>query len=414
MRILVVTNLYPPLDIGGYEQWCQEVAEGLQRKGHVVEVLTSNYRSTPAEADPAHPVSRALHLETDLNYYRMSDFFFKRPRQNMQNRQALQNKAAAFQPDVIFIWGMWSLSNQVAKWAEEMFPGKVAYFISSYWPMDPDPHSQFWRLPVNHRLRAIIKAPLRKWVFRQLRREGYPPTLHFEHAVCCSRFVRQRLIEAGKLPESAGVLYGGCDADSFFSAVERENDKNNSRLQLLYFGRLIQDKGVHTAVEALGILKERGQLDRVDLTILGSGHPEYEETLQNLVKRLGVGSRTFFKEKVAREKIPTELAKFDVYLFTSIWPEPMARSVMEAMAAGLLVIGTEAGGQREMLHHGQNALTFPPEDAVSLADHIGRVLDDPAERLNLARKGQEMVQEKFTLARMVDDIEAFLTRIQPA
>jgi glycosyltransferase involved in cell wall biosynthesis len=84
---------------------------------------------------------------------------------------------------------------------------------------------------------------------------------------------------------------------------------------------------------------------------------------------------------------------------------------MEAMAAGLLVIGTRAGGQKEMLFDGENALTFQEEDAAGLAEGIVRALDDPAMRWRLAQAGQEMVLERFSLDRMVGELEAWLEPI---
>ena len=89
----------------------------------------------------------------------------------------------------------------------------------------------------------------------------------------------------------------------------------------------------------------------------------------------------------------------------------MARTVMEAMAAGLLVIGTQAGGQREMLRDNENALVFEMENPMDLADQLARALDEPHLRLRLARSGQQMILERFTLKRMVDDIESWLRSI---
>lgn len=63
----------------------------------------------------------------------------------------------------------------------------------------------------------------------------------------------------------------------------------------------------------------------------------------------------------------------------------MAHTVMEAMAAVLLVIGTRVGGQSEMMDHGQNSLTFQPEDAFELASLIYNILNDPSLRNRLAR-----------------------------
>ena len=182
-------------------------------------------------------------------------------------------------------------------------------------------------------------------------------------------------------------------------------------LRLVYFGRLIHDKGVHTAIEALRLLKERGLIEQFHLTILGSGHPDYEAKLHQMVKAFDLCSQVEFVRQVPRDEIPQWLGRFDVFLFTSIWPEPMARSVMEAMAAGLLVIGSEVGGQTEMLAHNENALTFQAEDATGLADHLAYALNHPTRRMELAHAGQQMVLERFTLDRMVNDVETYLLDI---
>jgi glycosyltransferase involved in cell wall biosynthesis len=84
----------------------------------------------------------------------------------------------------------------------------------------------------------------------------------------------------------------------------------------------------------------------------------------------------------------------------------MARTVMEAMAAGVLVIGSEVGGQPELLADGSNGLAFRAGDADALADRIARVLEDPSLRQRLAWAGRETVLERFTLERMVMEMEA--------
>ncbi|MEZ4665048.1 MAG: glycosyltransferase family 4 protein, partial [Caldilineaceae bacterium] len=187
--------------------------------------------------------------------------------------------------------------------------------------------------------------------------------------------------------------------------------KKNNVLQMIYFGRLVPDKGVHTAIEALGHLRERQLLQHVKLTILGGGHPDYERKLRELAEEKGVQERIQFARQIPREDIVKVLGRFDVFLFTSIWPEPMARSVMEAMAAGLLVIGTTVGGQGEMLEHGRNGLTYPAENATVLADRIDQALREPALRTQLAQAGQNMVIEKYTLERMIIEIEQFLMSV---
>jgi glycosyltransferase involved in cell wall biosynthesis len=359
-------------------------------------------------------VNRSLYLEADISYYRPTDLFLQHARQQQHNRTALQTELVEFRPDIVMVWGMWNLSQSLAYWAEQWMPGRVAYFISNFWPIDEDPHTAYWRLPTRKPMLAGVKRLLRVAALARLRVDGCPPPLQFEHAVCCSEYVRNALVNASKLPEHAGVIYGGTDPAPFVrhSRVHMNGaDKVNRPLRLLYFGRLIHDKGVHTAIEALGILKRRGLVQDIHLTILGSGHPDYERHLHALVEQEGIGDFVEFVGKVAREEVPERLGCFDVYLFTSIWPEPMARSVMEAMAAGLLVIGTEVGGQVEMLSDGENSLTFTPDNAGELADRIALVAGDPLLRDRLAKAGQKLVLDKFTLERMVDDIEGYLNNM---
>jgi glycosyltransferase involved in cell wall biosynthesis len=274
-----------------------------------------------------------------------------------------------------------------------------------------DPHRKYWALPPNRPVTKHLKGILRTLVESKLTIDNYPPRLVFQHAVCCSKYVRDTLVNSGHLPERAAVLYGGIDPQTFSPSPSSDSKQIGHPLQLLYFGRLVEQKGVASAIEALGILKERGFHTRVALTIVGSGHPGYEAKLKSMVDQLGIGDQVRFCGWVPRDDLPNLLKKFDIYLFTSVWPEPMARSVMEAMACGLLVVGSEVGGQTEMLEDGKNALTFKPNDAKGLSEQLVKIIERPDLRYELANKGRELVKKHFTLDRMIKEIEAYLHEI---
>lgn len=194
--------------------------------------------------------------------------------------------------------------------------------------------------------------------------------------------------------------------------LQHKKTQFHNPLRLLYFGRLIADKGVHSAVEAITLLKQRKLTSKIHLTILGGGHPDYEAQLRQMVAENELQPSVEFVPAVQREEVPALLGKFDVFLFTSIWAEPMARSVMEAMASGLLVIGSEVGGQKEMLVAGQNALTYQAGNAVGLADQIAWAVAHPAEVEQIAVQGQQMVLERYTLERMIGAMEEYLQAVR--
>jgi glycogen synthase len=410
VRLLFLSSFYPPLDRGGLDQLCQEAVLALQRHGHTVLVLTSRY-GLSAGVSESTEVKRSLYLQADINYYRPLDFFFSRPAQERSNLDTLKATIESFSPDLIIVWNVWNLSRNLPYWAEQWLPGRVAYYISATWPIDLDIHVEYWQLPARRGISEWLKWPIREMALGQLRREGYPPRLQFEHAKCCSNFVRTSLVQAGKLPPEAGILYLGIDPKPYLDHSALERETQGGPLRLLYFGALLPMKGVHTSIEALALLQQRGLAGAVDLTVLGSGHPDYETKLRTKVKELGLEDRVHFEGWIRRDEVPAWLERFDVFLFTSIGREAMARTVMEAMAAGLLVLGAETGGQVEMLRHEQNALTFEAGDATALATQIERAIADPSLRRRLALAGRQTILDQFTLDRMMDNLEGWLGSI---
>lgn len=408
MRILFISNFYPPHDLGGWEQNCQEIVQYLQARGHDCHVLTSRH-GLSGQPLAETGVTRALHLQADIHYYKPLDFFLHRPGQEKTNVGALRRTLDAFQPDVIFIWGMWNLSFQVAYWAEQWLPGRVAYAVAGYWFMQPDPHRAYWQQPPDRTVTRALLAPARWLAQRQLDRERSAYPLQLDHVACVSEYVRNKLSQAGVLPRGARVIYNGIDPDPFERAASQRKQSNG--LRLIYTGGLVAHKGVHSAIETLGLLKQRGQIGAITLDVVGGGHPDYETHLQARVHTLELDNHVIFRGRVPRGEIPAILAGHDVFLFTSVYEEPIARTVQEAMAAGLTVVATAVGGQAEMLEDGVNALVFPPEDAEHLAQCILRLRAHPELRSRLAAAGQQTVLERFTLQRMVDEFEAWLTEI---
>jgi len=141
---------------------------------------------------------------------------------------------------------------------------------------------------------------------------------------------------------------------------------------------------------------------------VGSGHPDYEAFLRNLVERQGLCDYVTFHRPVSKDEMPAILQQFDVLIFPSIYEEPLARMTQEAMVSGLVVVGTTTGGTKEILREGETGLTFAPDDANGLAEQIGRLSTDPGLRRRLAQTGRQTVLENFTIDRMVKEIEVYL------
>jgi glycogen(starch) synthase len=404
MRLLVLSNFYPPAREGGYTQWCHEVTEQLISRGHTVVVLTSDYQRTKAPADEPN-VCRLLHLEGDLEYYRPLQFFTQWKKDQRHNLHALQQVVNDFSPDLIFVWGMWALSKALPALAESLLPGRVVYYLSDYWASATDMHTAYWRSPAQHGVTRPLKWVLKKLALARLGTASQPP-LQFQHVMCVSAKVRELLVRAGVPVQHARIVHGGTDVERFVSVRRRKDD--SGRLRLLYAGQLVRHKGVHTAIEAMAKLTNGPRRREVDLTIIGSGHPDYEVLLRNLVERNCLQDIVHFHGPMSRDQMPAKLVEFDVLVFPSIYEEPLARITQEAMLAGLVVIGTTTGGTPEVLHDGQTGLVFAPGDADGLANEVGRLISEPELGEQLSETARRTVLEHFTLDRMTREIEEYL------
>ncbi|PIY46050.1 MAG: hypothetical protein CO096_28575 [Armatimonadetes bacterium CG_4_9_14_3_um_filter_66_14] len=412
MKILVVSNLYPPHYRGGYELGCHDVVRGLQARGHRVLVLTSTYGvSEPTRTEGVwrvldHEIDRAERLPLGP-----LTRFGQLARREQRSRAAFLAAVLAFTPDVVYFWNLANLSITVAFLAESSGT-PVCYFVSDPWlaNWEQDPWYALWHGTAPRFRRAAggrwTRLPL--GVLKQLPKMLLPNSpLALRHTQFTSRHLRKSALAAGKPVGHGKVIHWGIDLQRF---PYRERRPPVTRL--LYAGQVLPHKGVHTAVEALGILvSELGQT-QLTFTIVGGAHwPGYESQLRGLVESLRLSGNVAFAGPRARHELTRLYHEHDVLLFPSIWEEPFGITPLEAMACGTVVVGTITGGSAEVFRHETNALVFPKEDARACARQLHRLVVDPILYAALSRNARAMVETRFTLPGMIDRLEADLERV---
>ncbi len=370
-------------------------------------MLTSDTRVAGKPAVEAG-IFRCLPTEVDLRPYRAYlDFFFYRKRRLQETLHRFQEVLTRFHPDVLFVWGMWNLPRELLALAES-WPGlSVAYYIADYWPALPTAYTLHFQEKPRSGYARIPKQILSR-IALSMEQKRRPVSLKFEHVFCVSQAVRRRLeaqpSKAGLPFSHARVIYNGIDRAPFIEAGKLlEQHPLHSPPALLYAGRIAPDKGVWTALEAVALLKKASR--PVTLTLFGTGAAEFVGELRRLSASLGIAGQVIFEGFIPRQQMPQTLSRFDLLVFPSTWPEPLARIVQEAMAAGLVVVGTDVGGMPEILVDGVNGLVFPSGNAQELARCIERLTGDEALRRQLAKAGRKMVEERFDIQRMVDEME---------
>lgn len=173
------------------------------------------------------------------------------------------------------------------------------------------------------------------------------------------------------------------------------------------FGQLVEHKGALHFVRAA----HRAAATNSDLHFLVAGHGP-RPFLRRLHREIANGPAKGLIHLVPPQKeIWSLLAAVDVVAITTLWPDPLPRVVMEAMAVGLPVAGYGGGGVPEMVVHGENGILAEPKDVDGLAAAFERLADGAELRRRMGGAGSLRARDLFTVRGYVDRMEAVLARV---
>ena len=190
------------------------------------------------------------------------------------------------------------------------------------------------------------------------------------------------------------------------SPMRRPLDPDHPTIGMV--GRLGWKKGYEFALEAFARLRE--SLPGLKVEIVGAGNLRDELLRQR--HALGLEDCVHFLGR--RDDVPTLLPRWDTYLLSSVI-EGMPNALLEAMAAGLPVVTTRAGGCGEIVQDGVSGLLVDTHDSAAIAAALQRVLSDSALAGRLSSKGRQRVQQCYSLEAMIGAMEgAYRASLQDA
>jgi glycosyltransferase involved in cell wall biosynthesis len=377
-RVLAIGNVYPPHYLGGYEVIWQGVMGHLRRQGQAVRILATDYRSGLVGSDA--PEEPDVHRELDW-YWRGHEWrtlsMRDRFRLERSNAEVLDRHLAEFSPDVVTWWPLGGMSLALIERVRRRGVPAV-FFVLDYWPVY-GPQRDLW-LNTWRPVRPIARAAER--ISGQITHVDYAAAGRW---VFCSRSVLDATVAAHREINDITTLAPG--VGSRFLSEPRDQREQRWRWRLLYVGRVVEQKGVATAIEALAQLPEGAEL-----RIVGEGDPGYRQELERTAARLGVGSRVAFDQPRPREQLIGVYRWADAVVFPVRWEEPWGLVPLEAMALGRPVVATGRGGSGDYLLDGKNALLFASGDASALARALDALSRDPAMRARLRAGGYETAE----------------------
>ena len=361
MKILMIANTLPPVDLSGAGEQVVQLAHGLRSQDHEVEILGRGPGGArgPKVLFPLTIVIPALRsiaaMDPDVVQLHESDgglvalvLALKRRRfalvalqQVSYLREFKAVRALRKEPGGAVI-GRPVASELVFKWCRAPIQFVLGWCTS--------------------RLSDLVLAPSDE-TGRELRAD------YGAKEVAC-------------VPNATGAPLGRPDGDAAVKTEEAEG-------ALLYVGRLRIRKGVEVLLESLSILAARGLTPR--MTIVGDG--ERLEVLQDRARSLGLGHVSFVGRQNASE-IGVRLGSALALVVPSTY-EGMPLVILEAMDRSCPVIASAVSGIPEVVVHGESGWLVAPEDAVALADAIAEALAAPEEASRRGAVGRRLLDNTY-------------------
>ncbi|RZT19400.1 (1-_4)-alpha-D-glucan synthase (UDP-glucose) [Mycobacterium sp. BK558] len=371
MKVLLVSWEYPPVVIGGLGRHVHHLATELAAAGHDVVVLSRR----PTGTDPAtHPTTdevsdgvRVIAAAEDPHEFAFGTdmMAWTLAMGHAMVRAGLM--LGDWRPDVVHAHD-WLVAHPAVALAQ-VFDVPL---VSTIHATEAGRHSGWVSGTVSRQVHA-----LESWLVHES-----------DSLITCSASMRDEITALfGPGLSEICVIRNGIDLAGWPFAPRREHP---GPAELLYFGRLEYEKGVHDAIAALPRIRRTHP--GTTLTIAGDGTQLAFLTAQ--ARKHKVLKATNFVGLVDHAQLLALLHRADVAVLPSRY-EPFGIVALEAAAAGAPLVASTAGGLGEAVIDGATGRSFPPGDVAALAAAVRAVLDAPAAAQRAATAARERLTSDF-------------------
>jgi glycosyltransferase involved in cell wall biosynthesis len=244
-------------------------------------------------------------------------------------------------------------------------------------------HMRPWRRVQGRRLLRFERAALKR----------------AKHIVCISEYLRR---EIGQVLDRKDVRLIENPIDDRWFDVWPQPEQG----RVLYAGTVIHRKNLLYLLEAVRLLAGRGRC--VHLVVAGSKsvEPEYFDRCMRFVEKNGLSGRVEFRGTLSTDGLLEEFSRANLLVLPSR-QETAPMVISEAMAAGLPIVTTPAGGSAEMVEDGRSGFVAPFDDVEGLAVAIDKLISDLGLASSMGRHGRSQAELRFKCSAVVERTLAF-------
>ncbi|MDO8672297.1 MAG: glycosyltransferase [Dehalococcoidia bacterium] len=218
---------------------------------------------------------------------------------------------------------------------------------------------------------------------------------HFDGAIAGNQSAAEILRRKGFKRPLAVIPQFGVDPDIFYPRGEQRVAP--APFAIGYVGRLVAEKGIFVLLEAVSLLSGSWHLD-----LVGSG--PLEGAARQKIADLGLADRVSFVSKMPSTDMPGFLPKLDTLVLPSLttanWKEQFGRVLIEAMACGVPVVGSDSGEIPNVI--GQSGMICREGNPLDIRDQLADLMRDPAKQQYFAQSGRQRVLAHFTQRKVAE------------
>ena len=393
MRVIMLSWEYPPKIVGGISPHVYGLAHGLVALGVEVHVITCEHLGAAEEE-----IADGIHLYRVTPSGPGNDFIHWVQLLN----DAMLDRADTLIPTLLAADAESPLILHAHDWLTHFAAASLKH--KYHLPLTATIHA------TEYGRNSGIKGPTQEYINSvewQLQNEAW-------RVIVCTEFMKLECEHALHTPwGKMDVVPNGVEAAKFQLPAFTPEEKAAFRARyaapeekiIFFVGRMVREKGVQILIEALP--KVRWGYHDAKLLICGGGQREH---LVNLAAYLGMERHVYFAGFVPDEDLMKIYAVSDIACFPSLY-EPFGIVALEAMAAGLPVVVSDAGGLPEVVENGVTGITTYAGNPNSLADGLLKLLHEPETASRLVAAAHERVLETFNWETIAAQTEAVYERI---
>ncbi len=388
MKILVLSNLYPPDVLGGYELGCKQAVDWLRARGHEVRVLTSTPRvPLSARDDPEvfrrfqlndlwYNATRAHSLPAVNKVWDVDANWF-----SSHNVHALLQELDCFRPDVVYSWMLTGLGGIGLVGCLQFLGVPCVWHL-----MDEEPAhlcSTNWRV-----------VPELARLFERF------VSCHY---AACSRAMIERIEAKGfRLGSDVEIM------PNWLVGVRpppRDRFYRAGTLRIVSAGRVIREKGVDLIVDAARTLVDGG-IEQFEVDIYG---PIIDRSIPDRARSLGLGERVRFHGAIPQARLMSIFGESDVFAFPTEEREPFGFAPLEAASRGCVPLVSLSCGIAEWLVHRVHCIKVARTPR-RFAEAIAEVIRGEIDLAPIGRRAQAASWRDFHRNAILPRIERTLAR----